>query len=412
MARLRRALALSAAALVVGCGGGHGAPDGTEGGKCFGNGTCDDGLSCDSSLCVRVGDAGATTGAAGATEPDARAADAGHPDDAAIEVTPSVCGNGVVEGDELCDDGKVTATCSATCQIVPQVVTGTGHSCALGKTGQVQCWGDDSLHQIDVPPSLLFKQIDAGAWHNCGVTTAGTVQCWGDNGSRQSSPAEGAFQWVAAGTYHTCGLRTTGELACWGKGTTTSNCDPDERVYECGQSAPPGGRYVALAAGSFHNCALYTAGVITCWGDNHFAQSTPPTAAGFTAISAGASHTCALDAAGQLSCWGDASTVTGFPPDVPMRLVAAGITHSCAVAVAGDIQCWGSDLLHQLEAPTLAAGELVTSIDSGRGHSCAIIDAAGSLRIACWGAGVTRSPCDLTMAEYQCGQSAPPLGAP
>ena len=60
--------ALLAFALVVvfavGCegnGGGNSTPAGSEGGACYGNGTCDDGLSCLSGLCVNVGGGGGGT---------------------------------------------------------------------------------------------------------------------------------------------------------------------------------------------------------------------------------------------------------------------------------------------------------------------------------------------------------------
>lgn len=49
-----------AGALVLGCcGGGSGAPEGERDGKCYGNGTCDLGLSCMDDFCVEaIGDEG------------------------------------------------------------------------------------------------------------------------------------------------------------------------------------------------------------------------------------------------------------------------------------------------------------------------------------------------------------------
>ena len=72
------ALWLSFGGLVlVGCGGGGGKATGTEGGPCYGNKTCNTGLTCYSDLCVKVttgtagttgaGGRGGTTGAGGAT---------------------------------------------------------------------------------------------------------------------------------------------------------------------------------------------------------------------------------------------------------------------------------------------------------------------------------------------------------
>jgi hypothetical protein len=56
--------------LAPACGGGAGVPAGQEGGPCYGNGSCDAGLTCASMLCVRLGGGGAggragTTGSGG-----------------------------------------------------------------------------------------------------------------------------------------------------------------------------------------------------------------------------------------------------------------------------------------------------------------------------------------------------------
>lgn len=40
--------------LVCGCVGSKGSPEGSEAGACYGNNTCDDGLSCYSKLCVKA----------------------------------------------------------------------------------------------------------------------------------------------------------------------------------------------------------------------------------------------------------------------------------------------------------------------------------------------------------------------
>ena len=70
-----------AAGLAMGCGGGGGTPAGAEGGHCFPNNTCDTGLTCASTLCVRLdagGGGGTTSGSGGASAGSAGAA-AGTP---------------------------------------------------------------------------------------------------------------------------------------------------------------------------------------------------------------------------------------------------------------------------------------------------------------------------------------------
>ncbi|MGH1491991.1 MAG: RCC1 domain-containing protein, partial [Acidimicrobiales bacterium] len=80
-----------------------------------------------------------------------------------------------------------------------QVVTGQNHSCALTRTGQVTCWGDnttgalgDGTFDSSVTPVAVkgvggvgeltkVKQITAGDGHTCALLTNRRVVCWGDN---------------------------------------------------------------------------------------------------------------------------------------------------------------------------------------------------------------------------------------
>ena len=392
-----------------GCTSGAGPAAGDERGACYPNATCNQGLSCFSNLCVRYdeNDAGVISGVDALTAPEATGGEAA----AGTEVLPSVCGNGVVEGAEICDDGSPSPTCGTTCQLRPKVVTGVGHSCALGPTGMVRCWGDNSLGQLLVP-SLRFKQVSAGAWHTCGITLAGGLACWGTKGTAKATPPGGLFRQVSAGAYHTCGIRDSGTISCWGFGATSSPCDPDGRTYECGQAAPPSGPFAVLEAGAFHNCALDDAGRATCWGDAAFGQSTPPTGT-FAALSAGTVYTCALDLKGVMTCWGDPAALSTLPGAAtgPFAAVSVGVLHSCALNTTGAIVCWGDNAFGQIDHPLLAPNESGISISSARAHSCAVLDDGNAFRIACWGAGVTPGTCDLTMAQYQCGQSQVPVGA-
>jgi hypothetical protein len=322
----------------------------------------------------------------------------------------ATCGNGVVEGAEICDDGGSSETCSTNCQVIPSITAGIGHSCTVGATGQVTCWGDNSLGQLSVGTSQGFRQVSAGGWHNCGVTLAGNAYCWGDNASGQASPPAGGFRSVSAGVFHTCGLRDTGTIACWGKGKTASDCDADKPAYECGQSAPPAGTFVRVDAGAYHTCALDGTGSVTCWGYNANGQANEPSGS-FAALSAGTLMTCGLGADGRLTCWGDAFLV-GAPSGGPFQSASVGVVHACAVETAGAIDCWGYDDFGQVDVPALPASDRVRALVASSAHSCAIVDRSGSLRVICWGAGFDASDCDFTQARYQCGQSRPPSNVP
>jgi len=406
---------------LAGCGRGGAPAAGSEDGDCYPNGTCNDGLSCLSNLCVRVvlGDGG-PAGTGGPGNSAGQGGRAGGPGGTGGAVgiggasgtggAIAMCGNGVVEGTEICDDGGASETCAANCHIVPAITAGIGHTCTLGATGQVTCWGDNSLGQLSVGTSQRFRQVSAGGWHNCGVTLAGNAYCWGDNGSGQASPPAGRFRSVSAGVFHTCGVRDTGTIACWGMGKTGSDCNVDNQGYDCGQSAPPVGTFDFVDAGAYHTCALDSRSWVTCWGYNADGQAAGHSGM-FTALSAGTLMTCGLGLAGQLTCWG-ASDLVGAPSGGPFQSVSVGVVHACAIESTGAIDCWGYDDFGQLDVPTLAASDRVRALVASRAHSCAIIDRAASISVICWGAGADASDCDFSQARYQCGQSLPPVNVP
>jgi RHS repeat-associated protein len=87
---------------------------------------------------------------------------------------------------------------------VPVAVSGTttatsltanlNHTCALLKSGKVECWGDDefgdlgnghsfepSATPVAVSGISTATQLASGYWHTCAVLSSGGVACWGDN---------------------------------------------------------------------------------------------------------------------------------------------------------------------------------------------------------------------------------------
>jgi alpha-tubulin suppressor-like RCC1 family protein len=216
------------------------------------------------------------------------------------------------------------------------VAAGTGHSCAVTRVGGVQCWGFTNIPgslgdgsgigrpaAVDVVGLDSVTALAAGSGHTCALTRSGGVKCWGANyygqlgdGTLTSrrTPVEvtgldtGVVA-LAAGWAHTCAVTAAGGLKCWGgnhfgqlgDGTTTNRVTP---VDASGFS----GRVIAVATGPIATCALVTGGELRCWAQ----EAELRTPAGFptlgrdaNALAAGASHTCALTASGRLKCWGD-----------------------------------------------------------------------------------------------------------
>jgi len=219
------------------------------------------------------------------------------------------------------------------------------HSCALVYRVGVMCWGYNASGQLgnnsttDSTTPVVISGLDvyltaisAGGEHTCALGVSGGVVCWGNNGHGQlgdksrvdrhipvavSGLSQGVAQ-IAAGGTHTCALTKEGAVKCWGwneKGQLGDNSTVDRStpvdVVGLGRGVK------AIAAGGHHTCALTGGGGVKCWGYNESGQlgdgsrtdrSTPVDVVGLSqgvsAIAAGLYHTCALGEMGWVKCWG------------------------------------------------------------------------------------------------------------
>ena len=177
--------------------------------------------------------------------------------------------------------------------------------------------------------------------------------------------------------------------------------------------------FAALVAGDEHSCGLTTGGGVLCWGANGDGQTgdgspfayRPPVPVfglqnGVLALAANGSHSCALQNTGSVVCWGNNSTgqlgdggvserrvpvaVTGLTEVV--KTIATGGGHSCALLQTGGVQCWGRNVNGQVGnganvnqstavAVTGLAGA-VTALAMGANHTCALLQSSA---IQCWG---------------------------
>ncbi|MCA9695107.1 MAG: hypothetical protein KC636_36345, partial [Myxococcales bacterium] len=146
--------------------------------------------------------------------------------------------------------------------VVTQLTAGNYHSCALLEGGRVRCWGasgdvlgfgDDEAFAStydyvlgdapgEMPPPDVdlggpVVQLAAGSDHTCALLTTGDVRCWGANSVGQlglghtetigddEAPASvdpvalgGRAIQVVAGLRHSCALLEDGAVRCWGSG--------------------------------------------------------------------------------------------------------------------------------------------------------------------------------------------------
>jgi alpha-tubulin suppressor-like RCC1 family protein len=196
------------------------------------------------------------------------------------------------------------------------VSVGEYHRCAVGTDEQGYCWGEsnafgelgDGRHpQASTTPSpvqggIRFRNISVGEWHSCGLGTSGIIYCWGLNEVGQlgidssatcppahpCSPLPRAvsggltFKAVTAGALHTCALAVDGAAYCWGNNTsgqvgawTTETCGDQYNSYPCATKPMrvlAANAFVEVTAGSDHSCGVTATGTVWCWGSNTVGQ--------------------------------------------------------------------------------------------------------------------------------------------
>lgn len=275
------------------------------------------------------------------------------------------------------------------------------HACALGRYGQVACWGENLEGQIGTgaknasqqTPAMVSRLFDAvavttGGKHTCAIRENGRAACWGKgysgqlgDGSAQSStvptPVTGIadLTGIAAGDSHTCAVRGNGKVFCWGDNAEGqlgigNTSDRHRPTLVSGLSG-----IGWISAGGDTTCAVAKTGEAWCWGDNPWgnlgggdpgpgSSQTPVTVSGVSGFASvdvgGASHTCGAQSTGQALCWGrdnlgqlgrGAGTEDGDPHPSPVAVsglsdaasIAAGGGHSCAVRAGGQAVCWGQN---------------------------------------------------------------------
>lgn len=318
-----------------------------------------------------------------------------------------VCGDGVVEEPEVCDDGNqqggdgCAADCAALdpcaeCLLVTALDVGVGHACVVRDDQTVRCFGANEYGQTGDPlePRTVSQPtvveglgspvgVATGDSHSCAVLADGSVWCWGsDRYGQLGDGLAGVDTWsatpvaaagvadasgIAAGAQHTCALLGDGTVRCWGNNTygqlgdgTTSRAATAVAVVGVSDA-------VEIQAGGQHSCARLRDGTVSCWGLNGYGQLGD----------------------GTLQSRSLAAPVQGLSTAVAL---AAGSDHTCAALQDGQVSCWGANDKGQIGQGTwwgreplplpVPGVEGAIGVAAGLSHSCALL-AQGWVQ--CWG---------------------------
>ena len=285
---------------------------------------------------------------------------------------------------------------------------GEDQTCALLSNGSIKCWGGNESGQLgigSVPPTasstpLLVTELNdaetvaAGRQSTCAVDASGDVHCWGQNyladlqGSYQEKyklspwkvPGISFADAVDVGGSHACARKTNNTVLCWGwdgSGQVGDGGDIEPNDFQNTPTQVSGLTNAAdIFLGDQHSCVVTPGGAAAkCWGDSEYGQlgepiptdrATPIVVPGLDnvkKIASGGHHTCALLTDGSVQCWGannfgqiGTGAQSGGIVETPTSVVgvsgatdiAAGYNHTCAVLSNGYISCWGQNAYGQL----------------------------------------------------------------
>lgn len=331
-------------------------------------------------------------------------------------------------------------------QIV-QVAAGFDHTLALGESGAIYAWGDNTYGQVGIDSAKgivsgpqrveglpQIKEISAGFRHSLALDENGNLWVWGNNIAgqlgtgdrsdlRRPTPVELPDKAVGIAAGHRFSLVTleNGKVYGWG-----AKCAKDtkrtfaELMQLIGQSATGISYYVDANADP---SASDTQELCEFQGFVAVSSLTPieiPELAGSTQIVAGFGHVLALQADGTVKSKGcNAYGQLGYPTAdiVPAETIpqldgivqlATSTRHSMALDREGRVWAWGADNTGQLgknlgklegvfEPEAIAGLPRIQSIAAGHDFSLAL-DEQG--RVWAWGINTSSQAPGLALADY------------
>ena len=270
-----------------------------------------------------------------------------------------------------------------------------------------------NLTAINLGTERTARAIEAGDNHTCAILDNESVKCWGANASGQLGLGDtinrgdnssdmgdsllavnlGAGRTataIAGGYAHTCAILDNESVKCWGSnssgqlglGDTDSRGDSSSDMGDNLTTVDLGsGRTAkAISTGDSHTCAILDNEKVKCWGANTYGQ-----------LGQGDDNNRG-DVPGEM---GGNLTTVDLGSGRTATSITTGAGHTCALLDDDSVKCWGRGLVGQLgdgkashlDSPPnlsikLGTGRTAKAIAAGNFHTCAILDNSS---IKCWG---------------------------
>jgi alpha-tubulin suppressor-like RCC1 family protein len=315
------------------------------------------------------------------------------------------------------------------------ITAGSAYSCFMLDNGSVKCWGanasgqlglgdddnrgdgsndmGDNLTAIDLGTGRTATAIATGDSHTCAILDNESIKCWGsnasgqlglgDNSTRGAGSGEmgdsltivdlgsgGTAKAITAGNQHTCAILDNSSVKCWGanasgqlglgdddnRGDGSNDMGDNLTIVDLGT----GRTAKAIATGDSHTCALLDNALVKCWGENGNGQ-----------LGQGGIDDLG-DESGEM---GDALDPVDLGSGRTATSITTGTGYTCVLLDDDSVKCWGRADYGQLGAGKteeynepdaspidLGDGITATAIASGYFHTCAILNNSS---IKCWG---------------------------
>ncbi len=406
---------------------------GTLGEKCFGNGTCRDGLICQDGLCVKDGEAGndddsGNTGDTGNTGNTGNTGDTGDTgnsgDDSDISNVETEIDDDVIN--DPCDPNPCTTVENSDNSCMPE--DDEEYICGC-KPGFL--WNDIEEKCNAIPDPCLEDPCTTLTDSTCvpektedDKNFTGMRECVCNEGFDKSFIGSEicvpAFKSVSTGKDHVCAIDYYDDLYCWGSnfnaqlGNGESGTGKEKKIPFKVKSVST--TWTKVSSGEAHTCGIDQGSDLYCWGYNYFGQlgnnesgegkqEIEPVlvyASADGSFSTGRNHSCSIKSE-DLYCWGQNSSGQlgsgnydninqpfNIASTINWEMISAGDSHTCGITTDNDLYCWGMNASGQIgdgtinmkNVPEHIGTEKWNYVSAGFDHTCGI-QVGGTL--FCWG---------------------------